>query len=173
MENNNDLEMASNRRILIYILITVATLLMLFYIIRYFQMKSKTKTEENYLIQNNIINNKVTSILELKQVLSESPNKLVLYLSYHNSKKMYDFEKKIAEVLKEYDTTDVMYIYDITTLKEKVDNYKEVLDDTLDINVSSFPVIIIYEDGQISSYKIIKNVNDIKKLFKKYNIEKK
>ena len=155
-----------------WILIVVALILIFTYFIKLHQIKNKEKTSVNYLIKNNYILNEVKNIQELKQVLTESPSTLIIYLSYHNSNKIYNIEKKIAKAFNEYDILDNTYIYDITTLKNKVNNYKEVLDDTLDINVTTLPVIVIYEDGQIKSYKTVKNYEDVINIFEKNNIEK-
>ena len=47
-----------------------------------------------------------------------------------------------------------------------------MINEFLDINVNGFPVIIYYEDGQIISYKKIKNSKDFESVIKKINIEK-
>lgn len=175
---NNNESMYTNKPVtmrdyLFYFLIITAIAFICVYFVRYHTVKIKEKTSVSYLVKNNYIDNQIQGIQELKQVLNEKPNKLILYLSYHNSKNIYNIEKNIAKAFTDYDTKDITYIYDFTTMKEKVTNYKEILDDTLDISVTSFPVIIIYEDGQISSYKVIKKYNDLKIMFEKYKIEKK
>ena len=175
---NNNESMYTNKPVtvrdyLFYFLIIIAIAFICVYFIRYNTVKSKEKTSISYLVKNNYIDNQIQGIQELRQVLNEKPNKLILYLSYHNSKKIYNTEKKIAKAFSDYDTRDITYIYDFTTMKEKVTNYKEILDDTLDISVTSFPVIIVYEDGQISSYKVVKDYDDLKNIFEKYNLEKK
>ncbi len=161
------------RDYLFYFIVIAAIALISIYFIRYHTIKVKEKTNTSYLIKNNYIENQINNIQELKQVLNEKPSKLILYLTYHSSKKMYKIEKNISKAFNDYDIKDITYIYDFTTIKEKVINYKEILDDTLDINVTDFPVVIVYEDGQISSYKVVKKYNDLKNIFIKYNIEKK
>lgn len=176
MKDNNSMyttKPVTIRDYLFYLLIVAAIVLISIYFIRYHFIKAKEKTRESYLIKDKYIENQIQSIQELKQVLNEKPSKLVLYLCYHNSDKMYKIEKNIAKAFNDYDTKDITYIYDFTPMKEKVTNYKEILDDTLDITVTDFPVIIVYEDGQISSYKVVKKYSDLKKVFVKYNIEKK
>lgn len=176
MKDNNSMyttKPVTIRDYLFYFLIITAIALISIYFVRYHTMKVNEKTNESYLIKNKYIENQIQSIQELKQVLSEKPSRLILCLSYHNSNKMYKIEKGISKAFNDYDTKDITYIYDFTPLKEKVTNYKEILDDTLDISVTDFPVIIVYEDGQISSYKVVKKYSDLKKIFIKYNIEKK
>ena len=175
MKNNDslyDTKVVTIKDYLFYFLIIVAISFICIYFVRYNTIKLKEKTSVSYLVKNNYIENQVKGIQELKQVLNEKPSRLILYLSYHNSNKMYNTEKDIAKAFNDYDTKDITYIYDFTTLKEKVTNYKEILDDTLDINVTAFPVIIVYEDGQISSYKVVKKYNDLKNIFEKYKLEK-
>lgn len=173
---NTDYEynrLITKRGYVFYFLITLAILLIAVYFIRWQQIKTKEKTSTDYLVRNNYVLNQVNSIQELKQVIAESPSRLILILSYHNSRRIYNIEKEISSTISKYDIIDSLYIYDFTKLKDKVTNYKEILDDTLDIDASNYPVIIIYEDGQITSYKSINNKKDVQMLFDKYNIEKK
>lgn len=176
MKDNNSMytnKPVTMKNYLLYFLIIIAIAFICIYFIRYYTIKGKDKTSVSYLVKEKYINNEIKSIQELKQVLNEKPSRLILFLSYHNSKSMYKIEKNIAKAFNDYDIKDIIYIYDFTTMKEKVTNYKEILDDTLDISVTDFPVIIYYEDGQISSYKVVKKYNDVKNIFDKYKIDKK
>lgn len=161
------------RKNIIIILITIALLLIFVYLINYIIFKNKERLSESYLVRNNTVINQINNVSELKQVLKESPNKLILYVTYHNSNKIYKIEKKISDEINKYDVQDIMYIFDFTSIKEKVDNYALLINDALDINVTKFPVVVYYENGQIASYKVINNKDDITNLFNKYNIEKK
>ena len=153
------------------LLMLIAAILISIYVYNYYQYKKDNHNKESYLSEHNLVTNRVNSLSELKQVLNESPSRLILYITYH-SKKTYDIEKKLEKELAKYDVQDNLYIFDITKMKEKSDKYGDVINDSLDINVTGFPVIVYYEDGQIVSYKKIKNYKDIINIFKKYNFEK-
>ena len=78
---------------------------------------------------------------------------------------------KIVE-LQKYNIQEIFTLFDITDIKESNKNYTKQINDILDINVNGYPVIIYYEDGQISSYKRIKNSKDFESVIKKTNVEK-
>jgi len=157
---------------LLLILMIVAVVLITLYIFKFYKVKNEERLSESYLVKENLVSNKINNIQELKEVLNESPSKLVLYITYHNSSKIYKIEKELKDIFNQYNLTDIFYIFDITSIKDKVNDYADIIDETLDINVVDFPAIVYYEDGQIVSYKKINNVKDVKTFFEKNNIEK-
>ena len=66
----------------------------------------------------------------------------------------------------------MFYLFDITDIKNSNKNYKNLINNYLDIDVNGYPVIIYYEDNQITSYKKINSSKDLEKFLKKINIEK-
>jgi len=169
MKNKN--ESISLKDYVLILLMLIAAVFIVIYVYKYYQYKKDNHTKTSYLIEHNLVTNSVNNLSELKQVLSESPSKLVLYISYH-SKKTYDIEKKLEKELIKYNIQDNFYIFDITNMKEKSHKYADVINDSLDINVTDFPVIVYYEDGQIVSYKRIKNYKEIINVLKKYGFDK-
>lgn len=172
-EENKNLREVPFKNYLLLILIFIAIVLIALYLFKLYKVKNEERLSESYLVKNNLVSNKINNIQELKEVLNESPSKLVLYITYHNSNNIYKIEKELGNIFKDYDISDIFYIFDITTIKDKVKNYSDVIDETLDINVSGFPVIVYYEDGQIVSYKKINSNKDVNTFFEKNNIEKK
>ena len=92
---------------------------------------------------------------------------MILYISYHNSKKIYNIEKNYKEYFDKYNIQDIFTLFDITDIKDNNKNYNEDLNKLLDINVTGFPAIIYYENGQISLYKKISSASDFEEVIKK------
>ena len=154
------------------ILMFIAVVLITLYLFKWYQVKHDEKISHSYLIENNLVTNQTNSVDELKNVITENSSRLLLYISYRNDNKIYNIEKKFASIFKKYDISDIFYLFDITDIKSNNKNYKNLINNYLDINVNGYPVIIYYEDGQISSYKRIKSDKDLDNFIKKTNIEK-
>lgn len=163
----------SFKNYLIAIFMILITLLICFYLLKWYQIKKDEKASESYLIKNNLITNQITNLDELKDIITENSSKLLLYVSYLNSSRIYNIENDYKDIFRKYDIEDIFYLFDITNIKDNNSNYKNIINNSLDINVNKFPVIIYYEDGVISSYKTIKSSKDLDKFLSKNNIEKK
>ena len=153
-------------------LMILAIILISLYVFKWYQVKQDEKISQSYLVEKNIITNQISSFDELKGIITENSSRLLLYISYTNSHKIYNLEKKYDDIFQKYNITDIFYFFDITNIKKEHKNYTNLINNSLDINVNGYPVIIYYEDGQINSYKRIKNVKDLENFIKKNNIEK-
>lgn len=156
---------------LIIILIATAIILMTLYIFKWYQIKKYEKVSQSYLIEKNLITNQTNNFDELKEVLNDN-QRLLLYISYTNSYKIYNLEKNFDKVFKEYNLNEIFYLFNITNIKKDNSNYKDLINNYLDINVDNYPVIIYYENGEINSYKTINSSKDLEKFIKKIDIEK-
>jgi len=172
MNENKELRSIPFKNYVILTLIFIAIVLMTLYLFKWYQIKKEEQTSDCYIIEKNLTQNEIKSLQEFKQVLSETPSKFVLYITYHNSSRIYNIEKKFDTLFKEYNISNSFYVFDITDMKSNMKNYKKILNEELDINVNGYPVIIFYEDGQIVSYKKISSYKDIKKILEKYDFEK-
>lgn len=148
-------------------LMFAAVILITLYLFKWYQVKKNEKVSQSYLIEKKLINNQTSSIQELKNVLTENSSRLLLYVSYRNSNRIYNIEKKYDYIFKKYNISDIFYLFDITDIKENNKNYNNIINNYLDINVNNYPVIIYYEDGQINSYKKIKSSKDLEKFIDK------
>ena len=157
---------------ILFALMVIAVILITLYIFKWYQIKNDEKASQSYLIENKLITKQISSFDEVKDVLYENSSKLLLYVSYRNSNKIYNIEKNYKDIFKEYNLSDMFYLFDITDIKDNNKKYKDLVNDYLDINVNGYPVIIYYEGGQISSYKRIKSSKDLKNFIKKIKIEK-
>ena len=158
---------------IIVILMFIAVILITLYLFKWYQVKKDEKISQSYLVEKNLITNQTSSIDELKNVLTENSSRLLLYISYRNSSRIYNIEKKYENIFKKYSINDIFYLFDITDIKNQNKNYKNLINNYLDINVNGYPVVIYYEDGQINSYKKINSAKDLENFIEKINKEKK
>lgn len=170
-EENNTRYVPIKNYVLI-VLMFIAVILITLYLFKWYHVKKDEKISKSYLVENNLITNQTNSIDELKNVLTENSSRLLLYISYRNSNKIYNIEKEYDDIFKKYNVNDIFYLFDVTDIKNNNKNYKEYINEYLDINVDSYPVIIYYEDGQINSYKKINSYKELDKFIKKIVNEK-
>lgn len=152
---------------ILLILMFIAVILITLYIFKWYQIKKDEKILQSYLVENNLIINQTNSIDELKNVITENSSRLLLYVSYRKNNRIYNIEKKYDDIFKKYNISDIFYLFDITDIKENNKNYKNLINNYLDINVNGYPVIIYYEDGQINSYKKISSAKELDNFIKK------
>lgn len=171
-EENEKTRYIPIKNYILMILMFIAVVLITVYIFKWYQIKKDDKISKSYLVENNLVTNQTNSIEELKNVLADNPSKFILYISYKGSSKIYNLEKSYKDIFKKYDLNEIFYLFDITDIKNENKNYKNLINNYLDINVNGYPVIIYYEDGQISSYKKISSSRDLEKFIEKIKIEK-
>ena len=170
--NNENTRYIPLKNYILVILMFAAVILITLYLFKWYQVKKDEKVSRSYLIYNKLIINQTNSFKELENVLTENSSRLLLYVSYRNSNRIYNIEKKYDPIFKKYNISDIFYLFDITSIKESHKNYKNLVNKYLDINVNDYPVIIYYEDGQINSYKKIKSYKDLDKFIDKIYNEK-
>lgn len=153
-------------------LMFVAVIFITLYLFKWYQVKNEEKISTSYLVENNLTTSVIKSFEELQDVLAENSSRLILYISYRNDKHIYSIEKNYKKYFKKYNIQEIFTLFDITDIKENNKDYDKKINDILDINVNGYPVVIYYEDGQISSYKKIKNSKDFESIIKKTNVEK-
>lgn len=171
-KKNSTLRNIPFRNYILTVLMFIAVVLITLYLFKWYQVKTEEKISKSYLIENNLVTSAITTFEELNDVLTENSSRLMLYISYRNDKDIYNIESNYKKIFKKYNLQEVFTLFDITNIKQDNKNYKKLINDFLDINVSGYPVVIYYEDGQISSYKKITSSKDLENLIKKYKIEK-
>lgn len=170
-ENKESVRYIPIKNYILLILMFIAVTLITLYLFKWYQVKKDERISQSYLIENNLVTNETSSIEELKNVLADN-SRLILYISYRNSNKIYNLEKEYKDIFKKYNLNNMFYLFDITDIKNSNKNYKNLINNYLDIDVNGYPVIIYYEDNQITSYKKINSSKDLEKFLKKINIEK-
>lgn len=172
MKKNKSIRKVPIKNYILTILMFIAVIFITLYIFKWYQVKKDEKISKSYLVENNLTTSVIKTFEELNDVLAENSSRLILYISYRKSSNIYNIEKHYDKYFEKYNIQEIFTLFDITDIKENDRDYIKTINNKLDINVNDFPVIIYYEDGQINSYKKIKNASDFEDVIKKYNIEK-
>lgn len=151
---------------LIGVLIIVFIILLGIYLFKWDQVKEDEKYLQSYLISSRTINLEMNDLNEIEDVLKEAPNNYLIYISYTESEKIYNFEKELKPVIDEYNLANNFYLLNITKIKKEEKNYQSLIAEKLNINeqeLQELPVILIFnEDKELVS--TIHTVNELKEL---------
>lgn len=172
MENEENKRYIPFKNYVLTILMLIAVILITIYFFKWYKIKNEEKISQSYLVKNNLVTNQISNVEEVRNILTENSTRLLLYISYRNSSKIYNIENDYKKIFDKYHLNDIFYLFDITDIKDNNKNYKNLINNLLDINVNGFPVIVYYEDGQINSYKKIDSSKDLDNFLKKINTEK-
>lgn len=170
---------ASARNYLIAIALVIITILLTWYGFRWAHLIKENSISSSYLIKQKIISKDINSIDEVVDVLSETPNTYFIFISYTGDEKVYNLEKDLASIIKEYNLDNKMYYLNVTDIKDD-DNVYDKINTSLgltDKKVSQIPTIIYYNNGKVVD--IIKRQDnnimtsgDFRKLLDIHKIEK-
>ena len=133
---------------LLAIILIVATVAITTYIFQLYNLSQENKLSKSYLITSNAILHEIKSITELPEALSEAPSEYFLYISYTKDKDIYNLERDLVSIIKEYDFKDEFYYLNVTDIKDQND-YINQINTALNLNVkiTSVPTIIYIKDG--------------------------
>ena len=112
---------------------------------------------------------------EIDNYLSDNPS-VVIYMGDTKDSDCREFELELKELLENKQIKDRVIYYNVTDVKNKKLLLKELNDKYVNNNkISSYPVVMIFEDGKVIDYKsktASKNLNisDINLLFNEYDI---
>lgn len=159
--------------------IVVVIILITWYSFAWYNVFQEKKVSESYLIKEKVISNEITNLDSIEDVFSEAPDSYFVYVSYTGTKEIYNIEKKLQDVINEYNLNDSIYFLNITEIKEK-ENYIEEINNALklnDIKIEKVPTIIYFKEGKavdITSRKDdnIIDENDFKQLLDINNFKK-
>lgn len=141
--------------------VLIGIILITLYIFKWYEVKQTEKYRESYLISSETVTLEINEENELKQVFLEAPEEYLVYIGYRNNEKVYNLEKKLKNVIEEYNIKDIFYYVDATDLM-KEDNYIEMFNSNLRLNnikLENIPAIIYFSENK---YTIIENSDNIK-----------
>ena len=162
--------------------IVVVVILLAWYAFAWYKVVNENRLATSYLVDNKVIS-KELKLEEVSSVFSEPLSDYFIYVSYTGSESVYNMEKDIEDLIRDYGINDKLYYLNVTDIKDN-DNYVEeinkTLDEVLDANgkeVTSVPTIIYCSDGKIVDIinrldNNTMNVGDFQKLLDRNNIEK-
>lgn len=161
------------RKGLITILSVILIIFFSFYVYKWIEVKKESKYLNSYLIETNTINLEMTDIDEISSVLSETPSYYFIYIGYTKDQNTYEFEKKLKPLIDNYALQNNFYYLNITDIKENNKNYKEQLNQKLNLEkntISKVPVILYFKDNELVK-KDIYNTKDFENLLKTLEIK--
>lgn len=149
------------------------------YSFAWYKVFKENKVSTSYLVQEKIVTNEIKNLEEISDIFSEVPESYFIYISYTGSEEVYNMEKDLKNIIKEYNLTDSIYYLNVTNIKEN-ENYIEEINEAFDLEekkVTQVPTIIYYNNGKVVDIvkrndDNIMNVGDFQKLLDVNNITK-
>lgn len=154
--------------------IILAIIFLALYFNKWNTIKEQEKYYNSYLITTNTISLEMNDIDEIDNVLSETPNYYFLYISYTNSKDVYELETDLKPLIDEYQLQNNFYFLNVTDIKDNNKNYKDDIAKTLNIDsniISKVPIILYFKDGKLGSVKGIFTAKEFEDLLENQDIK--
>lgn len=163
--------LVSPKNYLYAVLVFIGIVLVILYVLKWYQVKRDERLMTSYLISSNTIVSSVSDLDSLNQIMLEAPSSYFIYLGYTNDEEVYNLECNLKNVIDKYNLNDIFYYVDLTNLKGNNKNYLEEIAKKLNINeIKSLPAIIYVTDGKIEKTNILDGVKNTK--FKVEDLEK-
>ncbi len=149
------------------------------YSFAWYKVFKENKVSTSYLVQEKIVTNEIKNLEEISDIFSEVPESYFVYISYTGSEEVYNMEKDLKNIIKEYNLTDSIYYLNVTNIKEN-ENYIEEINKAFNLEekkVTQVPTIIYYNNGKVVDIvkrndDNIMNVGDFQKLLDVNNVAK-
>ena len=139
------------------VLLIVVVILLSLYIFEWYNVYEENKVMQSYLVKSNTIHNEIKDKKEVEAIFTEVPADYFVYISYTGNKDIYEMEKNLKNVIKEYELEEKFYFINVTEMKNN-DNYLEELSVILNLEeqtITEVPTIIYFKDGVIAKDGIL------------------
>lgn len=160
-------------------LIVVVMLGLTWYAFAWYKVFQENKVSTSYLVQEKYISQEITDLNTVKDVFSEVPDSYFVYISYTGDEQIYNMEKTLKNLIKEYNLSDNLYYLNVTSIKNDAD-YIDKINNALgltDRKVTKVPSILYFYEGKLvamtdskssslmteSDFQKLIDVSDIKK----------
>lgn len=155
----------------IALFVVCAIILLTWYGFAWYKVFKENKVSTSYLVKEKIISNEIKSLDEVADIFSEVPESYYVYISYTGSEEVYNMERDLKDIIKEYNLNDSIYYLNVTDIKDN-ENYIEDINASLNLEskkITQVPTIIYYNNGEVvdiikRSDNNIMNVGDFQKL---------
>ena len=161
--------------------LVLAAIFLTWYGFAWNKVRQENKVSVSYFVKNNVITKEIDSLEELDSIVQEAPEKYFIYIGYTGDENVYNLEKQLAPIIKEYELNDSFYYLNVTKIKNE-DNYVDKINEKLgltDVKVTNVPTVIYFVDGTVSKSGIITTAdgnlmtkNDFQKFLDVNKIEK-
>ena len=148
-ENRNE-RVIPIKNYLISVLIIIGAILLTFYGFEWYKVIKEHKVSTSYLIKEKVISQEIKDIDEIDSIFSEVPKSYYVYVSYTGDENIYNMEKDLEKIIKDYNLSDKFYYLNITSIKndkdviEKINNKLKLSEK----KITSIPTIIYYNEGE-------------------------
>lgn len=132
-------------------LIVVVIIGLTWYIFAWYKVFQENKVATSYLVQEKYISQEITDLSTVNDVFSEAPDSYFVYISYTGDEQIYNMEKTLKNLIKEYNLSDNLYYLNVTSIKDEA-NYMEKINTALgltDRKVTKVPTILYFYEGEL------------------------
>jgi hypothetical protein len=143
-------------------IIIIGAILLTLYGFKWYRVIKENKVSTSYLIKEKVISKEIQELDELDSIFSEVPKSYFVYVSYTGNEEIYNMEKDLEKIIKDYDLGDKFYFLNVTSIKDDK-NLVDQLNTKLKLEakkIISIPTIIYYVEGE-PAYIITKEGNAI------------
>lgn len=159
--------------------IVVVIIGLTYYAFAWYNVLKENKVSTSYLLEQKYISNEITDLNAISDIFMEMPDSYFVYISYTGDEKIYNMEKSIKDLIKDYNLSDQMYYLNVTSIKDE-ENYIDKINEALDLTdrkVTKVPTILYFYEGKLVEMTDSKSDNlltksDFEKLIEIVNIEK-
>ena len=166
----------ATKKIYTIIFLCLSILLIAWYVISWHQVKTEEKLLSSYLITTNTLNNEIKDLKEIEQILTESPTRYFIYISYTQDESIYKLEKKLNNIIDNYGIKDEFYYINVTSELENTNLINDLNKKFATQSIENIPCILYFENGVLKETLLDKNkvfnYSKFEKLLKEKKYEK-
>lgn len=134
----------------IYIALSIIILILLiWYAYSWYKVKNLEKYYNSYLLNSNTVSLEIKDLNEVVQVLKESPNEYFILISYTGNEEVYKLEKKLKELIDNYNLKDEIYYVNITSIKNDDDLYDKINNTFNTKLINNVPAILYFKNKEL------------------------
>ena len=132
-------------------LIVVVIIGLTWYAFAWYRVFQENKVSTSYLVQEKYISQEITELSTVSAIFSEVPDSYFVYVSYTGDEQIYNMEKTLKDLIKEYNLSDSLYYLNVTSIKDE-ENYIDQVNDALgltDRKLTKAPAILYFYEGKL------------------------
>ena len=160
-------------------IIVVVIIGLTWYGFAWYNVLKENKISTSYLVKEKYISNEIADLNEIGDIFTEAPDSYFVYISYTGDEQVYNMEKSIKDLIKEYNLSEQIYYLNVTSIKDE-ENYLDKINETLNLTdrkVVKVPSILYFYEGKLVEMTDTKSdglmtKSDFQKLIEIVNIKK-
>lgn len=160
-------------------IIVVVIIGLTWYGFAWYNVLKENKVSTSYLVKEKYISNEIADLNEIGDIFTEAPDSYFVYISYTGDEQVYNMEKSIKDLIKEYNLSEQIYYLNVTSIKTE-ENYLDKINESLNLTdrkVVKVPSILYFYEGKLIEMTDTKSdglmtKSDFQKLIEIVNIKK-